>query len=114
MFSPSLRADIEDQLREALAAAADRRGPTVVSLTLPFNCDDPAACVFASRRVGDPFFCWEQPDRGLRLAALGRTHEVSSRGPDRFRRPPFQCMTKVVGDDLRYRIPNIAGSLFVS
>ena len=91
MFSPSLRADIEDQLREALAAAADRRGPTVVSLTLPFNCDDPAACVFASRRVGDPFFCWEQPDRGLRLAALGRTHEVSSRGPDRFRRAAADC-----------------------
>jgi len=84
MPAPSTGAKLEDLLRESLAEASARREKTVVSVTVPYECADPIATVFASRRAGEPFFCWEQPDRDLRLATLGRIHEISSRGPDRF------------------------------
>ena len=84
MPAPADRALLEEELREALAEAASRAAQTLVSVTVPFDCDDPSATVFASRRAGEPFFCWEQPDRDLRLAALGRIHEITARGPNRF------------------------------
>jgi isochorismate synthase len=34
--------------------------------------------------AGDRWFCWEQPDRGFSLAAIGAAQEVVSRGPGRF------------------------------
>jgi menaquinone-specific isochorismate synthase len=61
--------------REMLAALTVPVAPTV----------DPSAAVFASRREGEPWFCFEQPDRhGAALAALGCAHRLSGRGPDRF------------------------------
>lgn len=84
MPAPAGRANLEVLLGEALAEAAGRDRQTVVSVTVPFDCADPVATVFASRLAGEPFFCWEQPDRDLRIAALGRVSEVVSRGPDRF------------------------------
>ncbi len=84
MPTPAGRANLESELLDALSEASSRRGQTVVSVTVPFDCADPIATVFASRRAGEPFFCWEQPDRDLRLATLGRVREVTSRGPDRF------------------------------
>ncbi len=91
MSSPADRANLDLELREALTEASRRRAPTVVSVSLPFECHDPVATVFASRRAGEPFFCWEQPDRDLRMAALGRVHEVNSRGPDRFVEVAAEC-----------------------
>ena len=91
MPAPSTGAELEGLLRDSLAEASARRDRTVVSVTVPFSCDDPIATVFASRRAGEPFFCWEQPDRDLRLAALGRVHEISSRGPDRFVEVAADC-----------------------
>lgn len=91
MPAPADRAIIEAELRDALAEASARRGQTVVSVTVPFECEDPVATVFATRRAGEPFFCWEQPDRDLRLAALGRVHEITSRGPDRFVEVAAEC-----------------------
>lgn len=91
MPTPADRATLETDLREALAEASARRSKTVVSVTLPYGCADPIATVFASRRAGEPFFCWEQPDRNLRLAALGRVHEITSRGPDRFVEVAADC-----------------------
>ena len=91
MPTPADRATLETDLREALAEASTRRSQTVVSVTLPYGCADPIATVFASRRAGEPFFCWEQPDRNLRLAALGRVHEITSRGPDRFVEVAADC-----------------------
>ncbi|MCB8914896.1 MAG: isochorismate synthase [Thermoleophilales bacterium] len=91
MSAPADRANLEKGLRDALSEATGRRGQTVVSVTVPFECEDPIATVFASRRAGEPFFCWEQPDRNLRLAALGRVHEVTSRGPDRFVEVAADC-----------------------
>jgi isochorismate synthase len=91
MPAPADRANLEVSLREALAEASSRRGRSVVSVTVPYECADPIATVFASRRAGEPFFCWEQPDRDLRLAALGRVHEVTARGADRFVDVAAEC-----------------------
>ncbi|MDQ5895021.1 MAG: menaquinone-specific isochorismate synthase [Actinomycetota bacterium] len=91
MPTPSTGAELEGLLRDSLSEASDRRERTVVSVTVPFSCDDPIATVFASRRAGEPFFCWEQPDRDLKLAALGQVHEISSRGPERFVEVAADC-----------------------
>lgn len=91
MSAPAGRAILETELRDALGEASARRAQTVVSVTVPFECSDPIATVFASRRAGEPFFCWEQPDRNLRLAALGRVREVSSRGSERFVEVAADC-----------------------
>lgn len=78
-------------LREAMQAASERRGRTVASVTVPVDCDDPAAVVFASRRASEPWFCWEQPDRGVVFASLGQAESVVSRGADRFRDVAAEC-----------------------
>jgi isochorismate synthase len=62
--------------REVLAAVTVPVAPTV----------DPSAVVFASRRAGEPWFCFEQPDRaGAALAALGCVRRLEARGADRFK-----------------------------
>jgi isochorismate synthase len=53
---------------------------------------DPCATVFASRLASDRWFCWEQPDRGFALAALGVAHEVASRGAERFEEVAGECL----------------------
>jgi isochorismate synthase len=68
---------------------ADRR--RLVSVTAPVAIEDPAGTVFASRRVGDRWFCWEQPERGFAIAALGSVHDVTSRGSDRFEDLAEEC-----------------------
>src|SRR5919201_2489892 len=75
---------------ESLLEQTDGRG--LVSVTVEVGLEDPSAAVFASRRAGDRWFCWEQPDRdGFAVAALGSAHEVVSRGPDRFRDVVAAC-----------------------
>ncbi|MBN8867425.1 MAG: isochorismate synthase [Solirubrobacterales bacterium] len=91
MPSPSTGADLEGQLRSALTEAVGRGRETLVSATVPFDCADPVATVFSSRRAGEPFFCWEQPDRDIRLGALGRVREVNSRGDGRFLEVAAEC-----------------------
>lgn len=71
-------------LRECAERAAGRSRRTLVSVTAPVEAEDPCATVFASRLASDRWFCWEQPDRGFALAALGVAHEVTSRGDGRF------------------------------
>jgi salicylate biosynthesis isochorismate synthase len=80
--------------RERLAARlalgvgrARRTGrATLVTLTLALPGDvDPSAVVCASRRPGEPWFLFEQPDRaGAALAALGETLTLQAAGPERF------------------------------
>ena len=46
---------------------------------------DPSAVAFASRAAGEPWFCFEQPDRdGAALAAVGCVRRIDARGPRRF------------------------------
>jgi salicylate biosynthesis isochorismate synthase/menaquinone-specific isochorismate synthase len=62
--------------REVLVAHTLRVGASV----------DPSAVVFASRAAGEPWFCFEQPDRdGAAVAALGCVRRIEASGPDRFR-----------------------------
>ncbi|MGB7589152.1 MAG: isochorismate synthase [Solirubrobacterales bacterium] len=64
---------------------------------------DPVAAVFCSRLASDRWFCWEQPDRGFALAALGVAHEASSRGARRFRDVAEECLR--LGDDATVHEP---------
>jgi salicylate biosynthesis isochorismate synthase len=72
------------------AAAGGRR--TLASATVPVDDLDPCASVFASRLANDRWFCWEQPDRGFALGALGVAYEATSRGPARFRDVAQECL----------------------
>ena len=78
-------------LRPAVERALARGRKTLVSITVPVGGVDPCAAVFASRLASDHWFCWEQPDRGFALAALGVAHEASSRGEDRFADVAREC-----------------------
>ncbi|MEA2285783.1 MAG: menaquinone-specific isochorismate synthase [Solirubrobacteraceae bacterium] len=78
-----------ERLRARAAEAvrrARRRGEALatVSVALPPQTD-PTAIAAASRRAGEPWFSFEQPDRdGFALAALGCVAAIEARGPDRF------------------------------
>jgi isochorismate synthase len=74
--------------RLQLAVKRARRSghPTLAALTLSLPAGvDPSAVACASRRPGEPWFLFEQPDRGARaLAALGEVAQLSATGPERF------------------------------
>jgi isochorismate synthase len=74
--------------RLELAVRRARRSgrPTLAALTLALSADvDPSAVVCASRRPGEPWFLFEQPERGARaLAALGEAARLTAAGPERF------------------------------
>jgi salicylate biosynthesis isochorismate synthase/menaquinone-specific isochorismate synthase len=78
-------------LAEAVQTASERKGRTLASVTVPSRCPDPVAVVFASRRANEPWFCWEQPDRGVTIASLGEVDSVLSRGSDRFKEVAAEC-----------------------
>jgi salicylate biosynthesis isochorismate synthase/menaquinone-specific isochorismate synthase len=72
-------------------ARAQRRaracgGPVLASITTPLGGEpDPAGVAIASRRGEEPWFLFEQPDRGHRaIAGLGQALELSASGPLRF------------------------------
>jgi isochorismate synthase len=82
-------------LRDLVGRAAERERRTLVSATVPIEDLDPCAAVFASRLASDSWFCWEQPDRGFALAALGVAHQAASRGEGRFSDVAGECMGTV-------------------
>jgi salicylate biosynthesis isochorismate synthase/menaquinone-specific isochorismate synthase len=84
-------------LGAAMERAARRRGRALVSATVPVEDADPCATVFASRLASDRWFCWEQPDRGFALAALGSAAQSVSRGPERFADVAADCAGLVSG-----------------
>lgn len=59
---------------------------TLATLTLALDPQvDPSAVVCASRRRGEPWFVFEQPERKqVALAALGEATSLSAHGPERF------------------------------
>jgi salicylate biosynthesis isochorismate synthase/menaquinone-specific isochorismate synthase len=75
-----------------LERATERGRRTLVSVTVPVEGVDPCAAVFASRLASDRWFCWEQPDRGFALAALGVAHQSTSRGGARFGEVAGECL----------------------
>jgi isochorismate synthase len=84
--------ELHSRLRAAAEAASGRSRRTLVSVTVPVDLADPCAAVFASRLASDRWFCWEQPDRGFALAALGVAHEAKSRGESRFWDVAGECL----------------------
>jgi isochorismate synthase len=83
----------EDRLRERLERRIDatlaraRAGgvPVLASVTTCLGAGDPSATVLDLRRPGEPWFCYEQPERGgFALAGLGCAHAVQGDGPERF------------------------------
>jgi isochorismate synthase len=77
---------------DGLAEAANRERRTLVSATAPVPDLDPSAVVFSMRMADDRWFCFEQPDRGFSLGALGSAHEEVSRGRRRFADVAHGCL----------------------
>jgi salicylate biosynthesis isochorismate synthase/menaquinone-specific isochorismate synthase len=74
-------------LRRAVRDAR-RHGSTVAAVSWRLEAPaDPSAVVLASRRSGEPWMCFEQPDRERSaVAALGAAVVLEDRGPQRFER----------------------------
>jgi isochorismate synthase len=86
-----LAAAERERLARRLAEAvrrARRHGEALAAITVPVGSDvDPSAVVAASRRVGEPWFCFEQPDLDrAALGALGAVAVLEESGPARFKR----------------------------
>jgi salicylate biosynthesis isochorismate synthase/menaquinone-specific isochorismate synthase len=73
---------VERALRHARAAGE----PVLASLTVAVDpAGDPTAIAFASRRAGEPIFCFEHPERDRSaVAGLGSALSIVATGPDRF------------------------------
>ncbi len=74
--------------RLALAVKRARRGGRQILATIALALageSDPSAIACASRRAGEPWFVFEQPDRGrAALAGLGEAVELRAAGTGRF------------------------------
>ena len=70
----------------ALQRARRSGRPTLATISCALPGDiDPSAVACASRRSGEPWFVFEQPDRGgAAFAALGEVIRIEDSGPDRF------------------------------
>jgi isochorismate synthase len=89
--SPFALTDAEQELlgrRVTLALGRARASgrPVLLSISVRLAGDvDPAAVACASRRRGEPWFLFEQPERGQRaIAGIGVALELSASGPGRF------------------------------
>lgn len=104
-----------DSLRERIERASAGPRRTLVSVTVSVDGVDPCAAVFASRLARDRWFCWEQPDRGFALAALGAAHEAVSRGERRFDDIGRECLAAMAQVDVEQppQLPAGAGPVWV-
>jgi salicylate biosynthesis isochorismate synthase len=74
--------------RLEMAVTRARRSGEEILATISFEVStevDPSAVVCASRREGEPWFCFEQPDRErTALAGIGEVAHLQASGRDRF------------------------------
>jgi isochorismate synthase len=79
---PALLARCERAVRRARRAGRE----VLVAHTVRVGAEvDPSSVAFASRGDGEPWFCFEQPDRhAAALAALGCVRRIEATGPKRF------------------------------
>jgi isochorismate synthase len=88
--SLALAADSSERLQAQLALAVGRARRTgrqvLATFTLPASDEvDPIAVVCSSRRAGEAWFCFEQPDRAHAVVAgLGAAAVLEASGPARF------------------------------
>jgi len=85
-LAPAHRAELEARCERAVRRARRGAGEVLAAITLPVHRGtDPSAAAFASRRAGEPWFCFEQPDHdGAALATLGCARAIRTGGPRRF------------------------------
>ena len=78
----ALRGRLDEAVRRARVSGTER----LAAVTVEIGADvDPSAVAFASRRPGEPWFCFEQPDRdGAALATLGCVKALEGSGAGRF------------------------------
>ena len=85
-----LESEDRDRLSRRLETAVKRArrsgGETLATISVPLPAEvDPSAVVCASRREGEAWFVFEQPDRGrAALAALGEVAHLRASGAERF------------------------------
>src|SRR3954447_3468498 len=81
------QAEVLARRQRAVGRARRAAAEVLVGLTVAVDAAvDPSAVVVASRRAGEDWFCFEQPDRGgASLAALGAVRRLRGAGADRFR-----------------------------
>jgi len=86
VLSAALRDRARRRIDTALARARSTGRPVLAALTSELDpLADPAAVVVASRRTGEPWFCFEQPERAASaLAALGSVLDLEASGSQRF------------------------------
>ncbi len=74
------------RLQAAVKRARRSGSATLATISVPRGGElDPTAVVCASRRAGEPWFVFEQPDRGrAALAGLGEALRIEVEGPGRF------------------------------
>ena len=79
-------AELLARCERAVRRARRGGGDVLASVTVRLDRDiDPSAVVFSSRRDGEPWFCFEQPDRdGAALATLGEVSRIEAAGEQRF------------------------------
>jgi menaquinone-specific isochorismate synthase len=80
------RERLASRLRLAAAKARSSGRETLATITVALDpATDPSALVCASRRQGERWFLFEQPERrGAALAALGEAVTLEAHGADRF------------------------------
>jgi salicylate biosynthesis isochorismate synthase/menaquinone-specific isochorismate synthase len=87
----ALAAGARARLAAHLDAALSHARRTGTQILSAFSMEaapelDPSALACASRRAGEPWFCFEQPERGgAAVAALGEVARISAAGAGRFR-----------------------------
>ena len=79
-------AELHRRAERAVRAARRAGAPVLLAHTSRVAADiDPSAVVAASRREGEHWFCFEQPDRSrAAVACLGSVVRLQASGPDRF------------------------------
>jgi isochorismate synthase len=82
IVAPALGARCERAVRRARRSGRE----VLVAHTVRVGAGvDPSAVAFASRTAGEPWFCFEQPDRHAHaVAAIGCVRRIEAAGPHRF------------------------------
>jgi salicylate biosynthesis isochorismate synthase len=89
---------LRERVGRALVAARRERRTVLASVTASVEQTlDVSATVLAARQAHEQAFCFEQPDRGSAIAALGEAVSVEARGPQRFARVAAECRAAAHG-----------------